>query len=217
MVSTLLSKNATALLTNIDTTTIAETAFMLRPPLIKNESDAEKAGKGTSFGIASITDFPESGYLSSTERQIIVQEQNNVAQKYSLQPHDVMLSIVGSIGRVAIIGPDYNGKMVPSSNIVIIRMHEPSAQKAILCGMFYKSAIGQQILADLTHGKTIPLISKKTLASTPFPAATEKNLAAALALFEQETLAEEKCRQLREDIKTARSNFLIDDTHSSAN
>ena len=208
MITTRLSQDTISLLEEVPTTTVAEVAILLRPPLIKNEPEAQRNPEAKTYGVASITDFPESGYLGEIERHITVSEQQSTAEKYRIQPNDVLVSIVGSIGRVAVVPPDFDQNAVPSSNIVIIRMHNGDSHTAILAAMYYKSELGQSILQDLTHGKTIPLISKKAFAATPFPAINDDSIQAALSLYEQEIIAERQCRKMYEDIRSARKNFL---------
>lgn len=209
MQSTILTSNTISILQQIQTTAIAKAATLLRPPLIKEEADAKIRSTGKKYYVVSMTDFPDTGYLRTLERQIIIDTQLDIAGKYAIKANDVLISIVGSIGHVAIIPPDFDEAAVPSSNILIVRLHESNPEKAILAGMFYKSKPGQEILRDLTHGKTIPLISKKAFAATPFPCENEQNIQAAISLFDMEILAEQKCSQLHKDIENARNSFLI--------
>ncbi|GAB6090136.1 restriction endonuclease subunit S domain-containing protein [Spirochaeta dissipatitropha] len=209
MQTAILTSNTISILEQIQTTAIAKAATLLRPPLIKEETDAKMRSTGKEYYVASMTDFPNTGYLCSLDRQITIEEQLDIAYKYAIQANDVLISIVGSIGHVGIVPPDFKEAAVPSSNILIVRLHESSPEKAILAGMFYKSRPGQEILRDLTHGKTIPLISKKAFAATPFPEANEQNIQAAISLFDKEILAEQKCSQLHKDIENARATFLI--------
>lgn len=208
MVSTPLHATTHAMLDSVATTTVAETALLLRSPLIKDEPNAPRTPESINFQVVSITDFPECGYLGNSERSISVKNQLATAYKYQLQPNDVLISIVGSIGRVAIVPPDFQNQAIPSSNLVIFRLFNPDPQAAILAGMFYKSDMGQKILADLTHGKTIPLISKKTFAKTPFPVIENEVIYDGVSLFNKEIWAKQKCMEIEEDVRTARKHFL---------
>ncbi len=213
MPSSPLSNETKKNLAHIQTVAIAEYALLLRAPLLKDEAGAKEKAETVKYGLASITDFPQNGYLDHIERSIHVHDQIPTAEKYSLQENDVLISIVGSIGRVAIVGQEADLSL-PSSNILVVRLYNNSPQNAIFCAMFYKSLLGQSILRDLTHGTTIPLISKKRFAATPFPAFTDENLQAGLSLFELETLTEQRCRQLHHDIHVARLQFLQNEQSS---
>ncbi|AFG36681.1 restriction endonuclease subunit S [Spirochaeta africana] len=208
MIATQLSSSTASLFHNIDTTTPAEIAHLLRSPLVKDEPEAHRSSTAQEFFVASITDFPDSGYLNQLDRRITVDTQIDVARKYQLQPNDVLVSIVGSIGRVAIVAPDFKLSAIPSSNILVLRSRNQDRSTAVLTAMYYKSTLGQQILADLTHGKTIPLISKKAFAHTPFPMPNDQNLQAAVSLFDLEVMVQQKCEQLKNDVLQARKTFL---------
>ncbi len=217
MIATQLSNETTSILKSLPTTTPGKIATLLRSPLIKDEPDAEQKQDADKYFVASITDFPPNGYLTRLAKSVTVKNQISIAEKYQLQPNDVLVSIVGSIGRVAIIAPDFNMKAIPSSNLLVFRLREHNPQAAILIAMFYKSSIGQRILADLTHGKTIPLISKKAFTKTPFPALTEGNLQSAVSLFDLEVMVDQQCKKLHQDAVKARENFLVSTINSVTN
>jgi len=179
-------------------------AVILRAPLIKDENSP----MGRDFRIVSINDFPEAGYLSPPERSIRVQNMLDKAEKYRLEPHDLLLTIVGTIGKTAIIPDTMDRPWIPSSNMLIIRFRDDKWEKAITFLAFLKSSFGTQLLDTLTHGRTIPIVSKKEFSTTTIPAFDDDLVEKARSLFEQEITIARDRQQLADEIAAVRSAFL---------
>ena len=91
------------------------------------------------------------------------------AYRYRLQPHDVLVTIVGTVGRVAVVPDHVPEDWVPATNIVILRPREPTGDTAAALYLFFRSDSGQRAFDGLVHGKSIRLVSKKALAKIPMP------------------------------------------------
>jgi len=179
-------------------------AVILRAPLLKDENSP----MGRDFRIVSINDFPEAGYLSPPERSIRVQNMLDKAEKYRLEPHDLLLTIVGTIGKTAIIPENMDTPWIPSSNMLIIRFRDDKWEKAITFLAFLKSSFGTQLLDTLTHGRTIPIVSKKEFSTTIIPTFDDDLVEKAISLFEQEITIARDRQQLAAEIAAVRSAFL---------
>ncbi len=164
------------------TTVLSEHTTILRAPLIKGENDRE----GTRFRLASITDMDDHGFLPVPQRVLHLANAEPLARKYELQDYDVLLTIVGTIGRITIVPPNRSEPWISASNMLIIRFHEERRANAVAFTMFMKGPRGRAILQELTHGTTIPIISKKAFAKTRIPQLTDEVRALSSELFEQE-------------------------------
>jgi restriction endonuclease S subunit len=171
---------------------LIDEARILRAPLLKNENTRG----GEVYHVASIADMEDYGYLNTPKKQIRVKANGAKAEKYHLEPHDVLLTIVGTIGKISIVPESFDGKCIPTSNMLIIRFRETKPEKALAFTMFMKSEYGRAILVKLTHGKTIPIISKKAFSKTLIPALTAVVKKESKALFSKE----EKLYQKREEL-----------------
>lgn len=164
------------------TTTLSEQATILRAPLIKSENQRD----GRRFRLASITDMDDHGYLPTPQRVLHLVHAEPLARKYELQDHDVLLSIVGTVGRITIVPPNRSESWISASNMLIIRFREEQRANAIAFTMFMKGPKGRAILDELTHGTSIPMISKKAFSKTRIPQLSERVRMLSTELFEKE-------------------------------
>lgn len=156
-------------------------AGLLRAPLFKTEEGGEYPVR-----IASISDFPCCGYLPRPARGVLLQDHYAEASRFFLQPHDVLVTIVGTVGQVAIVSGRVSEDWVPATNIVILRLREPSVDAAAALYLFFRSDSGRRALGELVHGKSIRLVSKKALAKVPVPSLSPEVLKNAAELFRAE-------------------------------
>jgi hypothetical protein len=189
-------------------------ARVLRAPLLKNEDNVD----GTPFRVAAITDFPNVGFLSTPEREIHVGENLKLAEKYELQPFDVLVTIVGTIGSVAVVPGEFprRGELyerwVPATNMLVVRFRDDAEKKAIAFAVYMKSRHGREMLAELTHGTTIPLVSKKEFSRQLIPYLSPEVCDQSMTIFYREIEIEKKRRRLQDEIDELRDGFLRD-TH----
>lgn len=156
-------------------------ADLIRAPLFKTEEAGDH-----SVRIVSISDFPCCGYLPAPSRNVLLREHYAEASRYLLRPHDVLVTIVGTVGRVAVVSDHLSGDWVPATNIVILRPRNPSADIAAALYLFLRSNSGRRALDGLVHGKSIRLVSKKALAKIPLPPLCFDTLEKAAELFRAE-------------------------------
>lgn len=180
---------------NNDYTPLSEQATLLRAPLFKDEPGE----KGTTFRVVSIKDFPEAGYLSSPQREIILQEQAEKARVYSLEPFDLLVTMVGTIGHVTIVPETFDDTWIPATNMFVIRFHEERPRKARAMYGLVKSPEGQGLFESLAHGRGIQIVSKKQFSGLLLPRFTEEVLQRTEALWKEEVrLYEEGLQRIEE-------------------
>ncbi len=183
---------------------LKESAEILRTPLIKNEP-----GKGSQiYRMVSIYDLPEYGYINAPEKTIRIKASLSRAEKYLLHPCDVLLTIVGTIGKVGIIGPDLAENWISSSNMLIIRFNNQKEDNALAFTAYIHSDKGRQMLNKLTHGTTIPLLSKKEFSKIVIPKLTVALKRKVKALYAKERKLFNQIEKDKESIAKVRANYL---------
>ncbi len=161
---------------------LEEYVELLRAPLFRNEQNGTHP-----LRIASISDFPCCGYLPTPRRTVVLLgDSHREASRYTLLPYDVLLTIVGTVGRLAILPETVSEEWVPATNIVILRFREPSPPGAMALYLYFRTEAGRKTVGELVHGKSIPLVSKKALAKVPLPTLGPEVREDAAALFRQE-------------------------------
>ncbi len=183
---------------------LVDEARILRAPLLKNENTRG----GELFRVASISDMEDYGYLSTPRKEIRIRANAAKAEKYHLEPYDVLLTIVGTIGKISIVPGDLAGKWIPTSNMLIIRFREEKQDRATAFTMFIKSEHGRGILTRLTHGKTIPIISKKAFSKTMIPSLTAAVKKETKTLFGKEEKLYQKREELVQQAEELRKSYL---------
>ncbi len=184
---------------------LSDVAKVLRAPLLKNETTRG----GDAYRVASISDMNDFGYLPTPEKEIRLRQGVAKAEKYRLEPHDVLLTIVGTIGKISIVPAEFAEKWIPTSNMLIIRFLEDKAENAVAFTMFIKSMHGRSLLAKLTHGKTIPIISKKAFAKTVLPALTATVRKESKSVFSREEKLYQKRDELLDQAEELRKSYLV--------
>jgi hypothetical protein len=169
-------------------------ASIRRAPLFKTQRGAN----GSTFRVASIKDFPVAGYLPEPERAVILTSHREKAHRHVLQPYDVLVITVGSIGHVTVVPPDCGDNWIPATNMYVIRLNdEPERNSRALYAVF-KSPPGQSMLQGLARGRGIQIVPKKVFARIQVPRLTPEVLAETERLWEEEnTLFQESVEKLR--------------------
>ena len=157
-------------------------ATVLRAPLFKDQAGSN----GEPFRVISIKDFPEAGYLPQPSREIILQDRADKARGYAVQPFDLLVTMVGTIGHTTIVPETCESNWVPATNMFVIRLRQdnPAATRALYA--LFQSQGGQEILSTLAHGQGIQIISKKQFAGILVPEFRSDMLARTEKLWEEQ-------------------------------
>jgi hypothetical protein len=182
-------------------------AVVLRAPLMKSELDHG----AHIYHVASINDIHDYGFLPVPEKTIAVKSFLDKARKYTLKPWDIILTIVGTIGKVSIV-PEYNGPpWIPSSNMFVVRFKNDKEDQAIAFSVFMRSRHGQEILDKLSHGKTISIVSKKQFSKIVIPYLSDEIRRASRKQFEAENSLFQERDELLEQVHALRRSYLNSD------
>jgi hypothetical protein len=169
-------------------------ASIRRAPLFKSQRGAN----GSTFRVASIKDFPVAGYLPEPERSVILTSHRDKAERHVLQPYDVLVITVGSIGHVTVVPPDCGDNWIPATNMYVIRLKEEREEYSRALYAIFKSPPGQSMLQGLARGRGIQIVPKKVFARIQVPRLTSEVLGETERLWEEETkLFRESVEKLR--------------------
>ncbi len=150
---------------NRNTVQLLEIAEIVRAPLLKNEPGKN----GSPFSILSIKDFPVAGYIPPPQKHILLTNNRVRAAKYIVKDFDVLLTIVGTVGKVTILPEDTPPNWIPATNIIRIRFRRDQLDNAIELYTWLKSDSGKRTLAGFTHGTTISIVTKGQILSIRLP------------------------------------------------
>jgi hypothetical protein len=184
--------------TNVQMVELDAIASIRRAPLFKSQRGAN----GTTFRVASIKDFPVAGYLPEPERSVVLTSHREKARRHVLQPYDVLVITVGSIGHVTVVPSDCGDNWIPATNMYVIRLKEEPEQASRALYAIFKSPSGESMLQGLARGRGIQIVPKKIFARIQVPQLTPAVLAETERLWDEETTlfreSVEKLRKSRE-------------------
>lgn len=139
-------------------------------------------------------DLPEAGYVVSPRKKdpIRVQLSNRrsgSADDVFLRAGDVLLITKGSVGKVGIVPADVPaggaGGWVAGQSAVVLRGRAPHEDLRGL-GLWLRSKMGKDVLAGITSGATIPMISIQTLRRLQVPSISHEAALRAAQVLDQE-------------------------------
>lgn len=186
---------------------LSDYARVIRAPLFTTSSD----DPCRTYRIVSIRDFPSAGYLPEPARLVYLPPDDRQAEKYVVHPCDVLVTIVGTIGRVTIVPPNCPRNWIPATNIFVVRFFEADERIARTFYGLMKSRFGAQVLYNLAHGSRIQIVSKKQFSRTPIPPFTTELVSLFDDLWNQEL---DLCTRGRELLEKA--DHLYDSTPAVA-
>ncbi len=146
-------------------------------------------------------DFPAYGYLSAAGRHIpVATRQLTRDPARRVRAYDVVLTVKGPVGRVALIGADPPEATVVGQSCLGLRMVAGNSLDAHVLWLFLRSAPGQALLQRIVSvGSTVPLIQLRELLRVAVPVPTADQQQALLERFMDLQALEEQRRQLRQE------------------
>lgn len=140
------------------TVELAELVSTVRP--MPTGTDHDDVVEAMEVGAA---DLPAVGYIQKPGK--VVKVARDIATKNRaqfLKPHDIVLIIKGSVGKVGIVPPDAPPPgprgWIAGQSATVLRVNEQSAISAPVLAMQLRSAFGQELLSSIVSGASIPLI-----------------------------------------------------------
>ena len=167
---------------------LEELARIIRPQSTKSaskkkldvEEDDPPAAKIFEIGISDIT---QAGLVQRPETPSLVSEGVlQAAYKQELKPSDVLLSVNGSIGEVAIVPQKFEGIWIAKQAMLIIRLQSELID-SITLAMYLRSPQVQTALKAIATKGAVPRIAIKDIKSFPVMLPTEHQREAAADAF----------------------------------
>ena len=177
--------------------TIAE---LRKSQLFKNEE------QGFNLYVVSPSDFVKAGYTLESGKIKLINTQESKYETYKLLPNDILLSVKGSIGKVAIVGL-VSQPMIASQAIQVIRIKDENIISPIYLYMFFKSDIGKLLLKQLVSGSTMPQISTKSIKELKIPILPRPEYQHIIEKFHNEIKMVEKIYELENSINELHKDF----------
>jgi len=156
-----------AILRSNRTVTLEKISEIFRPQSLKNE--IQESGI-TCYEVA-LSDIAEDGYIRQPKKTIQLSEKGfDKTRPLILRPHDIILAVKGSIGKVGLVPPDLNDTWIANQSFQIIRIkpdldiNNPTVLFRYLC-----SPAGQKLLQSRVSGTTVPLMQTRDVRGLPIP------------------------------------------------
>jgi type I restriction enzyme M protein len=186
------------------TVSLEEVAEFHNPiPNKDRNSDAPSAIDVYEVGAA---DLPTAGYIEIPEKRektVSVQlssRRSGSAEDVFLRPGDVLLITKGSVGKVGIVPanvpPAGPGGWVAGQSAIVMRGRGAFSDLRGL-GLWLRSQMGKNVLAGITSGATIPMISIQTLRRLQVPTLTVEATHRAAGVLDREAAIQHQIETLR--------------------
>ena len=134
---------------------LIDVAEIIRPQTISDET----SNRGRRFAEISLQDIEPDGSIQRPSKEVSVGDQNRSrAMRQRVQPGDVLLSVRGRIGAVAMV-PDSAVDWLAGQAFVILRLRDTSPITPLVLYRYLSSPLGQGVLQSLESGTTVPMIS----------------------------------------------------------
>lgn len=135
-------------------------------PTIASEEDSIEAWE---IGAA---DLPPFGYITTPGRLVKVESQIASKNEHQfLRPHDIVLIIKGSVGKVGIVPanvpPAGPGGWIAGQSAIVLRTEGRARIDPRVLALQLRSPLGRELLSGIVSGATIQMIQIKELAKLP--------------------------------------------------
>ena len=178
-------------------------ASIKKSPVIKNEKEGEAIYEITPSDFKTFGFTLECGKIKYTKQYGIID---------TLMPNDILISMKGTVGKIAIIG-ELKAPMIASPNIQIIRIENKNIIEPKVLYMFLKSNMGQSLLKQLSTGTTMPQITTKDIKALEIPILERTKQEEIIKKFYKEVNLFKEIESIEEKIHKINYNFLGDFNH----
>jgi type I restriction enzyme M protein len=162
--------NATAKLQSLpNTKSLSELVELVRSQSFKQVKTEDSNQVNLKFREAAISDIDDSGFLTDPSKEIeISSNQSRQANRQKLQEGDILLSVKGSVGRVALVPKDCDDDWLSGQIFMILRPKSGKVSSEYLF-RFLKSDICQAYFSELAAGIEMQTLRKETVENLPVP------------------------------------------------
>jgi len=187
------------ILNNYNRVALQNIALVKKSPVIKDEK------KGVTIYEITPSDFKRFGFTLECGKTKQTKHHNVDTLMYN----DILISMKGTVGKIAIIGK-LQKPMIASPNIQIIRIDNQSIIEPKVLYMFLKSNIGQSLLKQLSTGTVMPQITTKDIKELDIPILNRDKQEEVIKNFNEEVNLFGEIESIKEKIHKINHNFLGD-------
>jgi len=199
--------SATAKLQSLSNTkTLRELVDIVRSQSFKQVKANEGHKETLRFREAAISDIDDAGLLTEPSREIeIASNQLRQADRQKLQDGDILLSVKGSVGRVALVSDNCGDDWLSGQIFMILRPKSGKVTSQYLF-RFLKSDLCQAYFTELAAGASIQTLRSETVETLPVP--IDDGLVEKIVELDSNISSlREAMKPLREGIETAESQI----------
>ena len=173
---------------------IDDIVSFIRPlPMSSQDVDGEVT---TEIGLA---DFPQYGYVVDCSKEIKLSI-NNRTKNHFLKALDIVMTIKGKVGQVALLPPDMDSKcMVLGQSCIALRINDKGTLNPIVLFNFLKSEVGQVYLKQIVSGSTVQLIQLRELERLSIPIPSREEQDEIIRIFDKTVVIEKNIKTLRDE------------------
>ena len=204
--------SATAKLQSLpNTVPLRDMVDIFRSQSFKQVKDDESDKETLKFREAGISDIDDAGFLTEPSREIeIATDQLRQVDRQKLHTGDILLSVKGSVGRIALVAEDCEDDWLSGQIFMILRPKSGKVTSKYLF-RFLKSELCQSYFNELAAGATIKSLRGETVENLPVP--YDEKLVTQIAELDQTISARlESIKPLLSEMEAAESqiNTLFD-------
>jgi type I restriction enzyme M protein len=197
-------KRIEKILNRENTALLEDVVEFIRPPVrLRNEKE------GMEVLEVMLNDFPEYGYLKKPERKVFLDKKKIKKGDYWLCPEDIIIAMKGSAGKVAIVPQDDSlsegEKWVANQSCLVLRAKRHINPKVLF--MYLRSEVGQNLLASMVSGATIPLIQLRSLKELPIILPSEEEADKIVITFNKIVELQSEIETLKEEQESLSHSF----------
>lgn len=149
-------------------------------------------------------DLPSFGYINVPGRLVKIESQVASKNDYQfLRPHDIILIIKGSVGKVGIVPenapPSGSGGWVAGQSAIVLRTVREAGIDPRLLALQLRSPFGKELLNGIVSGAVIQLIQLKELIHLPILVPDIETSRYALEALEREADLQQQIDRLRQE------------------
>lgn len=166
-----------------------------------------KKGKHKAFEVTT-SNFPDFGYVRAPTKEIYINDQALKSKEKPLfiHPHDILVSVKGTTGKVAIaptdIPPPGKDGWLVNQSCLILRVYKPDKDKPhiepIILFMYLRSDIGQILLEQIVSGAKTSLIQLQPLKNLTVLIPDQEDSQKTINIFNQQVSLQRQINQLKE-------------------
>jgi len=190
--------DAQNMLGNYKVKSLEDLVQILRPQTISSIND------GIDVFEVGAPELTSSGYLNSPKKIVKVDLRDVKDDDYFIQARDVILTIKGSVGKVAISPlntpkPGQGGWIIGQSQCILRCKGELVTPEVLVT--FLRSDIGQMLIEQMTAGATIKFLQLKEIRKLKIPMLNHKEQAEIEKLFHNQVTINKELKQLQQELE----------------